>query len=1043
MKIRISLSFLLLCAPLLSVAQSYKYKLFSEKDGLKNRFVYTLDQDRRGYLMIGTGDGLYSYNGFEFVEYNTTNGLPHNFVTCSTIDEDGAIWYGFDNGSLTWFLNGKTDTVNLNEYTHSRINQIICQDGFLWLLSQNDGILRRDKEGQWTQFSEGLSDFTLYSFFVEKNNRIWLGTDVGLLLLSIQGKSMELNFVDEISESKVSHIFRYQDNLYVGTDDKGIFTIDINNGGNKITPLNYQEMDFSSYEINSLFVSSIGDLWICTNNKGLIQLSAFAEGVYRKMKTHDPPSGNLQTKSFKVCVEDKEGDIWAGTIGGALLKIQDSFLTLFNNGSTTPEKIYSVYEYRDTIWSGGRGSIYVSTGGLDKTISTFGKEHGLPQDEITCIQRDNNGNFWIGTGESGLYQFNSSKKKSKKNPLSNEPEFLRINDILTSGNLVYVASNYGIYQFLNGKLISHLTIQSGLSSNSVKSLYRDVKGNIWIATTTGHITYIDRSGGIKDISTNLSESMVSVRCITEDNNGNIWMGTDGLGVLKIAGDSLSIVNRGDGIYSDYCYSIICDSRNNLWIGHHGAISKFNLLNAKVEVFNPNGQYDTDFFDNAVYRTSAGNILFGTTNGVLLYSPENDIKNEVEPSLLMEGVFVNDSLISTNQEIHLKYGKYNVHFEFIGISLKNATGVSYQYYLEGYDNGWLPVTKSSSARYNKLSPGSYTFHLRNFNSDGFGGIHEISIHVFVDKPFWQKWWFIFLAFIAGAVILKIIVDQRERILVENQIRLQSALDERTKEVVEQKELLEIRNKDITDSILYARNIQQAMLPNQQQLKQHFADSFIFFKPRDIVSGDFYWVEEYGDIVVVACADCTGHGVPGAFMSLIGSTLLKDVSNDKEVKNSSDVLTYLNKKLNDMLHKQGEDFYLRDGMDMTVMDYNKRTGELRFASANRPVLLHINGEWMEVSGDRLSIGGEKNMHKEFKLHELNVKGGDSIYLFSDGIIDQFGGAKGKKLKRSGLKSWLQQSISMNMNKQLSNIQVNFKEWTKSEEQIDDVILLGIRF
>jgi len=416
-------------------------------------------------------------------------------------------------------------------------------------------------------------------------------------------------------------------------------------------------------------------------------------------------------------------------------------------------------------------------------------------------------------------------------------------------------------QFLNEKLISHITIQSGLSVNSVKSLYADIKGCTWLATSTSQITYIEQ-GEIKNKDSGFKDGVVQIRCIAEDNDGHIWIGTDGLGIVRISGDSIAVVDKESGIYSNYCYSIICDQRNNLWVGHHGAMSKINLLNGKVDVFDPSGELDTDFMDNAVHKTINGSILFGTSNGILRYDPENDTKNEIEPVLRFEGISINDSLVQFLNGIDLGYGKHNISFDFIGISLKKADGVKYQFYLEGYDNDWLPLTSLSSAVYNKLSSGNYVFHVRCYNSDGYGGFTHMSVNVFIDKPFWEKWWFIVACILILISVIRYVIKRRERLLIENQERLQNALDERTKEVVEQKELLEIKNKDITDSILYAKNIQQAMLPAVGQLNRYFPESLVYFKPRDIVSGDFYWVEEFGEIVVVACADCTGHGVPGA-------------------------------------------------------------------------------------------------------------------------------------------------------------------------------------
>jgi len=156
--------------------------------------------------MIGTGEGLYSYDGFSFKEYTTANsfkeyttanGLISNLISCSEVNENGVIWYGHANGSLTKYTNGRLDTINLSAYTQSRINQIAGNEEELWVLTQNDGLLKKDKSNHWTQFKQGIEGYFLFSFFIDKWNRIWLGTDIGLLLCTINGNNIEYNFIDD------------------------------------------------------------------------------------------------------------------------------------------------------------------------------------------------------------------------------------------------------------------------------------------------------------------------------------------------------------------------------------------------------------------------------------------------------------------------------------------------------------------------------------------------------------------------------------------------------------------------------------------------------------------------------------------------------------------------------------------------------------------------------------------------------------------------------------------------------------------------------
>ncbi len=1042
--LRAPILILLLVACTGAIGQSYKFKKYNEQDGLNNRFVYTIDQDDQGNLLIGTGEGLYKYDGFTFEESNALKGLNDNFLTCSEKSEDGSIWYGHNKGLISRFSKGVFEQFDLSAFTQSKINDIIEDDHHnLWVLTQNDGILLKDPEGTWKQYVKGIEDFTLYSFYVDNYQRVWLGTDVGLLNAHISNNDeIAFDWVEEIIETKVSSIHKSSSGLFVGTDDSGIFKINFSQKNFTVESLMHMGNNFSEISVNSMYEDAESNLWICSNNEGLIQLTGLVNGQYLKLIRYTD-SAILKSASMRICREDREGTIWIGTLGEGLLKLTDNYFSIFNFPQYDQRSdIYSVYEKNDTIWSGGYGYIFVSHEDPSNIIDTLSVKNGLPKVEITSIHQESNGILWVGTMTGEIFNLQPGSKKLVEIKLSSNTQHQKINDILGFNDAIYVATDYGIYQFSSNKLVAHISIQSGLSHNVIKSLFRDSKGRIWIATNNSQITYIE-DGVIHNIPAPLADMLIQIRCITEDNSGNIWIGTDGLGLMKITGKDIIILNKTNGLYSDYCYSITCDHRNKLWVGHHGALSQVNVLTNEIEIHDPGSGLDSRFNDNAVDRMPNGVILFGINEGLLRYEPSKDVKNDKEPILHFRSIQINDSLYQSLDNFNLPYGDYKLVFKFVGVSLKNPSKVTYQYYLEGYESDWNELSSISVEDYGKIGPGEYTFKVKCYNSDGFGGETILECKIFIDKPFWLKWWFVAICIVSALLLVRFIILRRERYLRENQQRLKNALDERTKEVVEQKELLEEKNKDITDSIQYARNIQKAMLPPIDSLKTYFSDAFVYYKPRDIVSGDFYWVEKYESTIVVSCADCTGHGVPGAFMSLIGSTLLKEVSSKKIVQTSKDVLIHLDSELSHMLNKQ-ENVTIEDGMDIAVFDFNVDTRVIKMASANRPILFYHKGEWIELKGDRLSIGGSSlTENKLFSLYEFTVAPGDAIYLFSDGITDQFGGTNGKKLKRSGLYNWIKEISDSNMDKQRAHIRQNFHDWKGDLEQIDDIIVIGIKF
>lgn len=1028
-----------------SYGQSFKFRKYAEQDGLNNRFVYTLDQDEWGNLMIGTGEGLYVHDGSTFFEISEKQGLSDNFLTCSSPGKQGAVWYGHNKGLITRYANHHFEHFDISGYTESRINSIYeDESGNLWVLTQNDGLLKKHTDDKWSQYKKGIEEFTLYSFIVDTEQTIWLGTDMGLLKAKITGEeTLEYEWIDEIIETKVSTLTKHNNTIYAGTEDSGLFQITPTDNADQIMPILYKGQELKDLSINSIFTEKGNTLWLCTNNKGLIQLSKPIANDYYKMVRYRDKS-QLKTSSVRICKTDREGTVWVGTMGDGLLKLTDDYFSIHAfNDFRGANDIYSIHEQNDSIWCGTLGKVYLSIEEPNNVIDSIDQRYGLSAHPVSAIYVDDRKTIWIGNTIGELLILEKGAKKLKLIPIGTELQEQRINDITGYQEYIYVATDYGIFQFRDNKLSAHLTIQSGLPHNVVKSLFTDSEGRMWISTSNSQLTYIEQ-GEIKSISVPLDNILIQIRCITEDNSGNLWFGTDGLGVIKkTANNEISVYNKNTGLYSDYCYSIMCDQRNKLWIGHHGAVSKLNILSNDIEIIDPGTGNEIDFFENAIRKLPSGVVLFGTSQGVLRYEPEKDQKNDKEPILHFLNIQINDSSITNFNSVRLPYGSYKFEFNYIGVSLKNPTKVTYQYMLEGYENEWSENSFAHTKDYSKLSSGEYTFKIKCYNSDGYGGTQILVFKIFIDKPFWLKWWFLVLCAIVLTLLARYFILRRERNLREAQERLKVALDERTKEVVEQKELLEEKNNDIMDSILYARNIQKAMLPSNDALNQFFSDSLVYYKPRDIVSGDFYWVEQFDETIVVSCADCTGHGVPGAFMSLIGSTLLKEVSSKKSVQCSSDVLVHLDDELNRMLRKQ-VDVAIQDGMDIAVFDYNIKTRVIKIASANRPVLLFHKNEWHELRGDRQSIGGaSEGKSKTFNQFEFVVEPGDIIYLFSDGITDQFGGKDNKKLKRSGLLSWLKYITHMSMSEQRDILKNNFNQWKGDREQLDDIILIGIRF
>ncbi|GIV28110.1 MAG: hypothetical protein KatS3mg027_1924 [Bacteroidia bacterium] len=287
------------------------------------------------------------------------------------------------------------------------------------------------------------------------------------------------------------------------------------------------------------------------------------------------------------------------------------------------------------------------------------------------------------------------------------------------------------------------------------------------------------------------------------------------------------------------------------------------------------------------------------------------------------------------------------------------------------------------------------------------------------------------------------------LYENERFLEQKVEERTAEVVRQKEEIERQRvklehlyNEVTDSIKYAKRIQEAILPLEADVKKQLPDSFVLYKPKDIVSGDFYWMEKVGKKVFFAAVDCTGHGVPGAFMSIVGYNLLKQIV--KEENNPGEILNKLSKGVKDTLHQGVEEGTSKDGMDIALCSYDSETYELQFAGAYNPLYLVRDGKLIEIKADKFPIGGalEDSDYRKYTSHNIQLKKGDTIYIFSDGYADQFGGTKGKKFMVKQFRQLILDIQNKSMEEQKRFLNDTIENWRGAHEQVDDILVIGVR-
>ena len=393
-------------------------------------------------------------------------------------------------------------------------------------------------------------------------------------------------------------------------------------------------------------------------------------------------------------------------------------------------------------------------------------------------------------------------------------------------------------------------------------------------------------------------------------------------------------------------------------------------------------------------------------------------------------------------------------KFITVSISapfylKETSTRYQYLVEGDMKNWSDWSISPEINISRES-GDYRVHFRAMNILGEIS-EEKTISFSIEPPFTRSAIFYILIGLLVMGLFVLVIFVREKKLKYDKKVLEEKVRQRTLEIEQKKQQIEIQRdeimhqkEEITSSIAYASRIQTAMLSGSQFFKNSFRDYFIMFKPRDIVSGDFYWIAGNKDRVYFTAADCTGHGVPGAFMSMLGISLLNEITTDGEKDfKPSEILELMRSRVITSLSHTSLEQKAVDGIDLAFCKYDRKKKILEYAGAFNPLYHFRKGELTEYKADRMPVGSYTPRARNFTNNELEIKTGDVIYIFSDGFTDQFGGPENKKYSTRRFKQSLAEVVELPMKKQYELLEEKFGEWKGETSQLDDVILIGIRF
>jgi ligand-binding sensor domain-containing protein/serine phosphatase RsbU (regulator of sigma subunit) len=1020
---------------------------YSIKQGLSEQKVYTLLQDSKDYIWLGTANGVSRFDGKKFENFSSRDSLAPGGVRCIVEDSLGYIWFGHLNGGITRYNGRRFEQAGFDslQITGDVTGIALIKDK-IWVTSTNEGAILADfpvkdiKHIKAKQFrgKDGLSD-QVFGTGVTKDGSFICIADVGLRKYNAELKKFEVYRMPHMTTyfSTTCMLEDKEGNLWFGTYNGGLYKYVRSEG---MVFYDLVKEGIASNTVNALMEDSHGRIWVGTWDGGI----AVFEG--EEIRKFNSGSGLKPTRIYDI-IEDVEGNILiADQINGLTIFKGDAFETINEKEILPDQNVNAIYKDKSGfMWFGTNKGIVKFLPGSDKKPVIFNQASNSIYEDIRFFREDKDGNLWIGANEGGVIMYNMKTSRFEAQPY--------INSILYRGgqvkameidkeNHLWIGTVEGVaVGTINEQNFQRYTLMDSLTVSLITALYCDPNGNMWIGTEPrgkkpGLIKYDPQKKSFKPVN---ALRGVIPRTMVMDKSGILWIGT-GEGLKAFRNDSIiATVTEEDGLLSDKINLLSTGDDGSIYIGTNNGLNRFFPESKRIFSYTErNGFTGIETKPDAAYKLSSGDIWFGTANGATLMRPGKTDTKALEPLTHILSMRVNYEPRAMTQGLKLKYNEKSIIFDYYSICLTNPDVVRYMVKLQGADEGWRPVTDQTTAIYSALPPGKYTFMVKARNSQGIWNSDPVSYHFTIKPPFYLSWWFILSSLFLIVVIVVTYIRIREANLVKEKQILEEKVRERTAEVVQKSLEIEEKNKDITASIRYAERIQRAMLPKEDTFK----DTFVLFLPKDIVSGDFYWMYDNGDMQFLAAVDCTGHGVPGAFMSIIGHNSLSKVVREYGLTRPAAIVDQLNIEVMKSLLQRHEKA-INDGMDLALIAFNRKTFTLEFAGAFNPLYVVRKGEVFTYKGDRFPIGmTTMDEKKKFTNQNVDIQPGDMLYMCSDGYADQFGSPEVKKYKSGNVKKLLSEIWHLPIHEQKERLEKEIMEWKGDLGQVDDIMFIGTK-
>ena len=831
------------------LGQSFRFRQLTTNQGLSQNHISSILMDKKGFVWLGSEDGLNLYDGYTFVQY-------------------------------------KHSTLDSNSIDDSYVQDILeDRQGNLWVAT-SAGLNLFDREtNRFRHYNNKTTRHSINDIFQDSKNRIWLGTDHGLFLFNIQSGLFRLyphspkglkgaEFVSRVIEGQ-------NGTLWIGTEN-GLFHLNPENEKSTSYFKGADRIGLQSNWIKALLKDQKGNIWVGTRGGGLSVLD-YGSGTFRSF-LHGP-NNSIAHNDILSIIENRDGKLWIGTENGGVSiydTYSDQFTTLQHNEddntSLSNNSVYCIYrDLAENIWIGtyAGGVSFLPRYGKKFTSYRKGANNAntLSNNIILSICGDGD-KVWIGTDGGGLNLFNRKTKAfthfrhsdTNTNSISNDYVIAIIQvskDILGLG---FHNGGFDLFNTKTGKFRHHMPIMKdphSLSVSDVNNMFKDRDGNIWLGTWKGGLEFYDTMTGRithyrnnpKD-TTSISSNIVTK--VFQDRDGNIWVGTyKGLNLLDpgrkrfrryqynsedknslssnkvqsilqadnsdlwigTLGGGLNYFDRNkqtfrayteqDGLASNVVHSILRDKQNNLWLSTNNGLSRFNLHNKSFHNFGlADGLQGNEFKSNSSFQATDGELFFGGTRGFSTFYPEKLIYNDFIPPVYLTDFFIFNKRvpiggkdpvltrqISETHELTIHYDQSVISFEFAALNFTMPEKNQYAYQLKGFDQDWIYSGTTRKATYTNLDPGEYVFKVKASNNDGLWNNTGTDLRLYVSPPFWQTLWFRALVFTLVVFLIYALYKLRVKVIEGQKEVLVKQVQQSTKEIMLQKQVLQEQSDDL--------------------------------------------------------------------------------------------------------------------------------------------------------------------------------------------------------------------------------------------------------